>query len=123
MRQPYEIQRAKLLAEAQGLIAKAVKAGWMSYPEGQKFLPDGRPDPMLHPVEEVETQKYTPELCLRAYQLRDQGLALETIGRICKIPRGSVVYLISKGHEAHLAAERQSHCPTTTQTPTLPSDG
>jgi hypothetical protein len=34
-----------------------------------------------------------------------------------------VVYLISKGHEAHLAAERQSHCPDTAQPPTLPSDG
>jgi hypothetical protein len=114
MLQPYQIQRAQLLDEARALIAKAVKAGWMSYPPGQRFLADGKLDPMLLPVEEVEAQKYTKELCLRAYQLREQGMAIESIGKICKVPRGSVVYLISKGHEAHLAEQRQSHCQTNT---------
>lgn len=107
MMQPYEISKSKLLAEAKTLIAKAVKAGLMSYPKGQRFLPDGRPDPMLYPVEEVEHQKYSPELCLKAYHLRDQGMALESIGRTCKVPRGSVVYLVSKGHELHLADQRK----------------
>jgi len=118
---PYDIEKAKLLAEAKDLVAKAVQAGWMSYPKGQRFLADGSLDPMLHPVEAVQQQKYTPDLCRRAYKMRQLGMAVDSISKACKVPRGSVVYLVSKGHEASLEAER--HCQNSTNSPTLPTDG
>ena len=121
MKQKIDWNKNKLLQEAPDLIAKALKAGWMAYPKGQRFLADGSLDPMLHPVEEVQQQKYTPELCRQAYEMRQIGMALDSIANVCKVPRGSVVYLVSKGHEAFLEAER--HCQDSTNSPTLPTDG
>ena len=113
MIQQYDIDRAKLLAEAKDLIAKAVKAGLMSYPLGTKFDITGSPIAIIDPDDSITSCKHTPELCLKAYQLRDLGMALEDVAKQCQVPKGSVVYVISKGHELHLQAQRQAHHPST----------
>lgn len=113
MIQQYDIDRAKLLAEAKALVAKAVKTGLMSYPLGTKFDITGSPIAVIDPDDSITSCKHTPELCLKAYQLRDLGMALEDVARQCQVPKGSVVYIISKGHELHLQAQRQAHHPST----------
>ena len=102
----YDLDRMKLLNEAPELIRKAVQRGWMSYPIGQKFMPDGRPDPMLFDVERIIPQKYTPELCRRAYLLLESGMTLDDTAAECGVARVSIVYLITKGHDQQLAEDR-----------------
>ena len=45
---------------------------------------------------------------IRAYQLRNMGLSLDGTAKACNVPRGSIVYMISKGHELTLAREREA---------------
>ena len=106
MRPKYDLDRAKLLNDAPALIKKAIKYGWMSYPVGQKYLPDGSLDPMLLDTERIIEQKYTPKLCRMAYDLREQGMTLDEVTEACGVSRGSICYLISKGHEQFLTDQR-----------------
>jgi hypothetical protein len=100
------MQRAQLLDEAKALIAKAVKAGWMSYPKGIQFDSNGTPINVIDPDYQTTSRVHTPELCLRAYELRQLGMCLDDVARQCGLPKGSIVYVISKGHELTLAKER-----------------
>lgn len=109
----YDIEKAKLLSEAKDLVTKAVKAGLMSYPLGTKFDITGSPIALIDPDDSATSCKYTHELCLKAYQLRDLGMALEDVARQCQVPKGSAVSIIAKGHELHLQAERQAYHPST----------
>jgi hypothetical protein len=104
--QQYDIERAKLLAEAKALVAKAVKAGLMSYPLGVKLDITGTPINVIDPDYQTPSRIHTPELCLKAYELRELGLCLDDVARQCGLPKGSIVYVISKGHELFLARER-----------------
>lgn len=97
----------KLLSEAPYLVKIGVQRGWLSYPKDMAFKDDGTPDPIMHHVEEVVEQRHTPELARKAYVLRDRGLSLNDVALACQVPRGSVVYLISKGHEQFLASQRK----------------
>ena len=69
-------EKAQIIHDAPRLVRYAVERGWMSYPRGQRFLADGSLDPMLLPEEEVSEHRHTPELCRKAYVLRDRGLSL-----------------------------------------------
>lgn len=97
----------RLLAEAPQIVNRAIKAGWISYPVNQKFKEDGSLDPMLCEDYDYLVKRHTPEAMLHAYNLRQLGLGLDETARACNIPRGSIVYVISKGHEIHLARERE----------------
>lgn len=97
----------KLLMEAPHLVKIGIERGWLSYPKGMKFHPDGTPDPVMHAVEEVAGERNTPEMARKAYYLRERGLSLNDVAAACQVPRGSVVYLISKGHEMYLASQRE----------------
>jgi orotate phosphoribosyltransferase-like protein len=68
------------------------------------FKADGTPDPVMHDEPEVTEQRHTPDLARKAYDLRDRGLSLNDVATACQVPRGSVVYLITKGHELYLAS-------------------
>lgn len=100
-------EKAQIIHDAPRLVRYAVERGWMSYPRGKRFLADGSLDPMLLPEEEVSEHRHTPELCRKAYVLRDRGLSLNEVAAACGVPRGSVVYIISKGHEQFLAEQRK----------------
>ena len=95
-----------LLAEARFLVCRAVKRGWMSYPDNVKVNDDGDVIDIVQPDYLVTTHIHTPEICMKAYLLRDQGLSLEHVAKACGVARGSVAYIISKGHEQHLHNER-----------------
>jgi hypothetical protein len=98
----------RLLAEAPQIISRAVKAGWISYPAKQRFNEDGSPDPMLLEDTESNVTRHTPEAMMHAYYLRSLGLGLDATAKACNVPRGSIVYMISKGHELTLAKEREA---------------
>lgn len=85
------------------LVRRAVARGEMRYPPNQRFNHDGSPDPMLSPTRISVPQRYSTDLFIRAYNLRQTGLSLAQTAAACGVPRGSVVYLISQGHEIHLA--------------------
>ena len=108
MKQPYEISRPKLLAEAKYLVAKAVKAGLMSYPHGTEVDTDGTP--LIDPDDAFDDRitKHTPDVCRQAYILRENGLTLEQVAKYCHVASGSVAYIIAKGHEIVLKEQRVS---------------
>lgn len=108
MKQPYEISRQKLLAEAKYLVAKAVNAGLMSYPHGTEIDTDGTP--LIDPDDDFDDRitKHTPEVCRQAYVLRERGLTLEQVAKFCHVATGSVAYIIAKGHEIVLKEQRFS---------------
>ena len=56
----------KLLMEAPDLVKIGIQRGWLSYPKGMKFHPDGTPDPVMHAVEEVAPERNTPEMARKA---------------------------------------------------------
>lgn len=103
---PYEIARAKLLSEAKQLVSYGIKQGWMSYPIGTQLDANGTPINVVEPDYEVTSSGHSPELCRKAYYLRDRGLTLEDVAKACGVPRGSVYYIISQGHEMFLEEER-----------------
>ena len=82
--------------EAPRLIKIGVQRGWLSYPKDMAFKES-----------EVTEQRHTPDLARKAYDLRDRGLSLNDVAAACQVPRGSVVYLITKGHELYLASQRK----------------
>ena len=108
MKPTHEITRIQLLAEAKYLVAKAVKAGLMSYPAGTDVDTDGTP--LIDPDDDFDDRitKHTPEVCRQAYVLRERGLTLEQVAKACHVATGSVAYIISKGHEAVLKEQRLS---------------
>ena len=61
---------------------------------------------MLLETERIIEQKYTPKLCRMAYDLREQGMTLDEVTEACGVSRGSICYLISKGHEQFLTDQR-----------------
>ena len=108
MKPTHEITRIQLLSEAKCLVAKAVKAGLMSYPAGTEVDTDGTP--LIDPDDDLDDRitKHTPEVCRQAYVLRERGLTLEQVAKACHVATGSVAYIISKGHEAVLKEQRLS---------------
>ena len=100
------ITNAMLLAEARFLVARAVKRGWMSYPASVKVNEDGDVIDTTEPDYLVTTTVQTPEICRKAYVLRDRGLTLEDVAKACGVARGSVAYIIAKGHEQFLHEQR-----------------
>lgn len=108
MKPSREITRTQLLAEAKYLVAKAVKAGLMSYPHGTDVDTDGTP--LIDPDDDLDDRitKHTPEVCRQAYVLRERGLTLEQVAKACHVATGSVAYIIAKGHEAVLKEQRMS---------------
>ena len=103
---PYEIARAKLLSEAKQIVSYGIKQGWLSYPIGTELDANGTPINVVEPDYEVTSSGHSPELCRKAYYLRDRGLTLEDVAKACGVPRGSVYYIISQGHEMFLEEER-----------------
>jgi len=103
---PYEIARAKLLAEAKQLVSHGIKQGWLSYPIGTELDANGTPINVVQPDYEVTSSSHTPELCRKAYYLRERGLTLEDVAKACGVARGSVYYIISQGQEMFLEEER-----------------
>mgnify|MGYP003653578403 CR=1 FL=1 len=108
MKPTHEITRIQLLSEAKCLVAKAVKAGLMSYPHGTEVDTDGTP--LIDPDDDLDDRitKHTPEVCRQAYVLRERGLTLEQVAKACHVATGSVAYIIAKGHEAVLKEQRLS---------------
>lgn len=99
----------QILHDAPRLVRWGIEHGLLSYPRNQRFHADGSLDPMLLPEEEVAAeQRHTPDQARKAYMLRERGLSLHDVAAACQVPRGSVVYLISKGHELFLASQRQN---------------
>ena len=108
MKPTHEITRIQLLSEAKYLVAKAVKAGLMSYPHGTEVDTDGTP--LIDPDDDFDDRitKHTPEVCRQAYVLRERGLTLEQVAKFCHVATGSVAYIIAKGHEIVLKEQRLS---------------
>ena len=94
------------MSEAKYLVSYAIKRGWMSYPIGTELDANGTPINVVLPDYEVTTNIHTPEICRKAYSLRDRGLTLEEVAKACGVARGSVTYIIAKGHEMYLENER-----------------
>jgi hypothetical protein len=97
----YSISQNQVLREAKHLVRFAIKHGWMSYPNSTLMDAEGDPIPNLEPEEETSSP-ITPELCNKAFVLRDRGITLDNIAAICNVPRGSIAYIISRGHEDYL---------------------
>lgn len=109
MKTKYDLDRTKLLHDAPKLVQWAIANGLMSYPLNQKFLADGSPDPNIEETEYVHPDKYTPQFCQRAYELRELGMTLDDLAKAMGVARGSVTYILAKGHEAFLESERIKH--------------
>jgi hypothetical protein len=97
----YSISQTQVLREAKHLVRYAIKHGWMSYPRGTQMDADGDPIPNLEPEEETSSP-ITPELCNKSFLLRERGITLDNIATVCGVPRGSIAYIVSKGHEDYL---------------------
>ncbi len=97
----YSISHNQVLREAKHLVRFAIKRGWMSYPNGTLMDAEGDPIPNIEPEDETSSP-ITPELCNKAFVLRDRGITLDNIAVICGVPRGSIAYIISRGHEDYL---------------------
>jgi hypothetical protein len=104
----YSISQNQVLREAKQLVRFAIKHGWMSYPRGTQMDDEGDPIANLEPEEEISSP-ITPELCNKAFVLRERGITLDNIATVCGVPRGSIAYIISKGHEDYLLKLRTDH--------------
>ena len=111
MKTPYDLDRVKLLHEAPALIALAIKRGWMSYPNSVRISALGTPMVVLDPEEdyEVTATAQDADVCRKAYDLRERNLSLEDVAKACGVARGSVAYIIAKGHEMYLRQQRIEH--------------
>ena len=105
----YDLNRTKLLNEAPRLIKWAIDKGLMSYPISQKFNEDGSLNVNIDEEEYVDPEQYTPEFCQRAYELRQLGLTLDDTAKAVGVSRGSITYILAKGHDALLASDRAKH--------------
>ena len=108
---PYDLDRIKLLHEAKDLVAKAVKRGWMSYPHSVKLSALGTPIVVLEQEEdyEITATAQDADVCRKAYDLRERDLSLDDVAKACGVARGSVAYIIAKGHEMYLRQQRIEH--------------
>lgn len=120
MKTPYDLDRVKLLHEAKDLVASAIKRGWMSYPHSVRLSALGTPIVVLD--EDGEDYEITAtaqdaDVCRKAYDLRERDLSLDDVAKACGVARGSVAYIIAKGHEMYLKQQRIEH--NTTPAPNL----
>ena len=110
MKTPYDLDRVKLLHEAPALIALAIKRGWMSYPHSVRISALGTPIVVLDEEEpdyyEITATAQDADVCRKAYDLRERNLSLEDVAKACGVARGSVAYIIAKGHEMYLKQQR-----------------
>ena len=110
MKAPYDLDRVKLLHEAPALIALAIKRGWMSYPHSVRISALGTPIVVLDKEEpdyyEITATAQDANVCRKAYDLRERNLSLEDVAKACGVARGSVAYIIAKGHEMYLKQQR-----------------
>ena len=100
--------RIRLLREAPDLVKSAIKYGWMTYPPNIHTDIFGTPI-NINDDYEVTIKAHTPEVCAKAFALREEGRTLEETAMACGIARGSIAYVISKGHEQYLKIERAKH--------------
>ena len=108
---PYNLDRVKLLHEAPNLVALAIKRGWMSYPRSVKLSALGTPILVLEEEEdyEITATAQDADVCRKAYDLRERDLSLDDVAKACGVARGSVAYIIAKGHEMYLRQQRIEH--------------
>ena len=111
MKIPYDLDRVKLLHEAPNLVALAIKRGWMSYPRSVKLSALGTPIVALEEEEdyEITATAQDADICRKAYNLRERDLSLDDVAKACGVARGSVAYIIAKGHEMYLRQQRIEH--------------
>jgi hypothetical protein len=111
MKIPYDLDRIKLLHEAPNLVALAIKRGWMSYPRSVKLSALGTPILALEEEEdyEITATAQDADVCRKAYDLRERNLSLDDVAKACGVARGSVAYIIAKGHEMYLRQQRIEH--------------
>jgi hypothetical protein len=111
MKIPYDLDRIKLLHEAPNLVALAIKRGWMSYPRSVKLSALGTPILVLEEEEdyEITATAQDADVCRKAYDLRERNLSLDDVAKACGVARGSVAYIIAKGHEMYLRQQRIEH--------------
>ena len=113
MKTPYDLDRVKLLHEAKDLVASAIKRGWMSYPHSVKLNAIGSPIVVLNEDEpdyyEITATAQDADVCRKAYDLRERDLSLDDVAKACGVARGSVAYIIAKGHEMYLKQQRIEH--------------
>jgi hypothetical protein len=111
MKTPYDLDRVKLLNEAPNLVALAIKRGWMSYPRSVKLSALGAPIVALEEEEdyEITATAQDADICRKAYDLRERDLSLDDVAKACGVARGSVAYIIAKGHEMYLRQQRIEH--------------
>ena len=114
MKAPYDLDRVKLLHEAPALIALAIQRGWMSYPHSVRISALGTPMVVLEPEEdyEITATAQDADVCRKAYDLRERNLSLDDVAKACGVARGSVAYIIAKGHELYLKQQRRDYNPT-----------
>ena len=110
MKTPYDLDRVKLLHEAKDLVASAIKRGWMSYPHSVRLSALGTPIVVLDEEEpnyyEITATAQDADVCRKAYDLRERDLSLDDVAKACGVARGSVAYIIAKGHEMYLKQQR-----------------
>jgi hypothetical protein len=111
MKIPYDLDRIKLLHEAPNLVALAIKRGWMSYPRSVRLSALGTPILVLEEEEdyEITATAQDADVCRKAYDLRERNLSLDDVAKACGVARGSVAYIIAKGHEMYLRQQRIEH--------------
>ena len=110
MKIPYDLDRIKLLHEAPNLVALAIKRGWMSYPRSVKLSALGTPILVLEEEDyEITATAQDADVCRKAYDLRERDLSLDDVAKACGVARGSVAYIIAKGHEMYLRQQRIEH--------------
>jgi hypothetical protein len=110
MKIPYDLDRIKLLHEAPNLVALAIKRGWMSYPRSVKLSALGTPIVALEEEDyEITATAQDADICRKAYDLRERDLSLDDVAKACGVARGSVAYIIAKGHEMYLRQQRIEH--------------
>jgi hypothetical protein len=122
MKIPYDLDRIKLLHEAPNLVALAIKRGWMSYPRSVRLSAIGTPILVLEEEEdyEITATAQDADICRKAYDLRERNLSLDDVAKACGVARGSVAYIIAKGHEMYLRQQRIEH--STIDTSVKPAD-
>jgi len=111
MKTPYDLDRVKLLHEAPNLVALAIKRGWISYPRSVRLSALGTPVVVLDEEEdyEITATAQDADVCRKAYDLRERDLSLDDVAKACGVARGSVAYIIAKGHEMYLRQQRIEH--------------
>ena len=108
---PYDLDRIKLLHEAKDLVALGIQRGWLSYPRSVRLSALGTPIVVTEEEEdyEITATAQDADVCRKAYDLRERDLSLDDVAKACGVARGSVAYIIAKGHEMYLRQQRVEH--------------